>query len=465
VFSGRVLTVKDSHGATKSFTVANDASPVVDDRDRVTIDQGPPGASGSAPRRIATLDVIRGVAVMGILAVNIVAFAMPEAAYLNPAAFGGHAGLDLAVWVFNLVAVDGKMRGLFSLLFGASMLLVMDRAAAKGESPARVHFSRMFWLFLLGEAHFILLWRGDILSHYAVVGCLAYFFRKLPPPKLIGLATILVALEVVLAAGFAFSVNSAEIAARAPHAAVSAVRQDQEFQRDFGVPSAEALAGDLALHRGPYPALFAHRLEEAIPMTERNLMLVGMETLGYMLLGMACFKSGLLTGQWSRVSQLRWVAIGFGVGIPAFAVIAWNVFSHDFALFPLLFGVLALSTPVRVLMIVGWACLIVLLTGSGGPIAARIAATGRMALSNYLGTSLLCSTLFYGYGFGLYGQLSRASLYLVVFAVWALMLLWSKPWLEHFRYGPFEWLWRSLARMRFQPMRGAAVLGSMRPST
>ena len=102
----------------------------------------------AAPIRIATLDIVRGVAVMGILIMNIVAFAMPAAAYGNPAAYGGHTGADLAVWVFNFIFIDGKMRGLFSFLFGASMLLVIDRATAKGENPARVHFSRMFWLFL-----------------------------------------------------------------------------------------------------------------------------------------------------------------------------------------------------------------------------------------------------------------------------------------------------------------------------
>jgi uncharacterized protein len=118
---------------------------------------------------------------------------------------------------------------------------------------------------------------------------------------------------------------------------------------------------------------------------------------------------------------------------------------------------ITLSTPFRPLMIIGWACLIILLARPGGALTERIGAAGRMAFSNYLGTSLICSTLFYGYGGDLYGQLSRAELYLVVAAIWALMLLWSKPWLEHFRYGPFEWLWRSLARGRLQPMRGAAA--------
>jgi uncharacterized protein len=422
-------------------------------------DQQPLDGSGAGPRRFATLDVIRGVAVMGILTVNIVAFAMPDTAYMNPVAFGGHTGIDLATWVFNFVVVDGKMRGLFSFLFGASMLLVIDRARAKGENPARVHFARMFWLLLFGEAHLILLWWGDILNHYALIGCIAWFFRDKPPHKLVAFAIILLLVELAMLAMITMSVHSAVAAIQVPNPSAEALRQYQEYRRGFGVPSADELARNLALHRGPYAALLAHRLDEAAVSTIRSLVFVGMETLGYMLLGMACLKSGMLTGGWSRAHYLRWIAIGFGTGVPAFAAIAWYVSSHGFAMVPLALGQLVLPTPFRPLMIIGWACLIVLLAQSGGPIAARIGAAGRMAFSNYLGTSILCATLFYGYGFGLYGSLSRAELYPVVFGVWALMLLWSKPWLDHFRYGPLEWLWRSLARMQFQPMRGPAIAG------
>ena len=419
--------------------------------DQMTVDR-----SGAAPRRIATLDVIRGVAVMGILTVNIVAFAMPEVAYMNPAAFGGHAGFDLATWVFNFIVVDGKMRGLFSFLFGASMLLVIDRARAKGENPARVHFSRMFWLFLFGEAHMILLWWGDILNHYALIGCIAWFLRDKPPHKLIAFAIILLLVQLVLFTSITINIQSIVSAMQAPHPTAEAVRQYQEFQRGFGVPPADVLARDLALHRGPYAGMVADRLGDAMSATFVTLTLVGMETLGYMLLGMACLKSGMLTGEWSRARYLRWIAIGFGTGVPAFAVLAWYISGNGFAMFPLALGSVTLTTLFRPLMIIGWACLIVLLARRGGALTARIGAAGRMAFSNYLGTSILCATLFYGYGFGLYGHLSRAELYPVVFAVWALMLLWSKPWLAHFRYGPLEWLWRSLARMRFQPMRGPA---------
>ena len=413
----------------------------------------PPAA---APGRIATLDVIRGVAVMGILIMNITAFAMPEAAYTNPAAYGGHTGIDLAVWAFNVIFIDGKMRGLFSFLFGASMLLVIERATAKGESPAKVHFSRMFWLFLFGEAHLILLWWGDILNHYALVGCIAWFFRKLPPYKLVPIAIILIVVEVLLVAGLPFDVHATEVATRAPHPTAAAIKRYQEFQQDFGVPSASDLRDDLALHHGPYQALLTKGLNDAVRSTRNSFFFVGFETLGYMLLGMACLKSGMLSGEWSRPQYRRWVAIGFGAGVPAFAALAFYVAYSGFDLLSVVIGSIVLPTLFRPLMIIGWACLIILLARPGA-LTTRIAAAGRMAFTNYLGTTLICTTLFYGYGFGLYGHLSRAELYLVVFAVWALMLLWSKPWLEHFRYGPFEWLWRSLARLRLQPIRGGAI--------
>ena len=417
----------------------------------MTID--PPSA---APDRIATLDVIRGVAVMGILIMNITAFAMPEAAYTNPAAYGGHSGIDLAVWAFNVVLIDGKMRGLFSFLFGASMLLVIDRATAKDESPARVHFSRMVWLFLFGEVHLILLWWGDILNHYALIGCIAWFFRKMPAYKLVAIAIILIATEVLLVTGLPFDVHNAQVAVQAPHPTAAAISRYNEIQQHFGTPNAAALRDTLALYRGPYAPMLADRLKHALGSTQASFLFVGLETLGYMLLGMACLKSGMLTAEWSRAQYRHWALIGFGTGVPAFAALAFYVAYNGFDLLPVVIGSILLPTLFRPLMIIGWACLIILLARPGA-LTTRIAAAGRMAFTNYLCTTILCTTLFYVYGFGLYGHLSSAELYPVVFAVWAVMLLWSKPWLEHFRYGPLEWLWRSLARMRLQPIRGGAI--------
>ncbi|MDH7974566.1 DUF418 domain-containing protein [Sphingomonas sp. AR_OL41] len=409
-----------------------------------------------SPARVATLDVIRGVAVMGILLMNIVAFGMPEVAYSNPAAFGSHGAIDYGVWAINFVLVDGKMRGLFSFLFGASMLLVIERAEAKGESPLRVHYARMLWLFLFGLAHLYFVWWGDILNHYALVGALAFPFRRMAPHKLVIIAVILIALETLLTSTLVMSIAHTQATVAAHTADAATLRQYHGFIESFGRPDAAFLAHDVAVHRGGYAAVFVNRLAEAASSPINTLIFVGMETLGYMLLGMACFRSGMLRGAWPRTRYRAGLMIGFGIGIPAYVALLLVEWRGGFDAWHVALGSITLSTPFRPIMIIGWVCLIILLARPGGALTERIAAAGRMAFSNYLGTSLICSTLFYGYGAGLYGQLSRAELYLVVAGVWALMLLWSKPWLEHFRYGPLEWLWRSLARGKLQPMRGAA---------
>jgi uncharacterized protein len=407
--------------------------------------------------RIATLDIIRGVAVMGILVMNVIGFALPEAAYMNPAASGGHSGADLATWFVDFVFVDGKMRGLFSFLFGASMLLVIERATAKGESAARVHFARMFWLFVLGFAHLALLWWGDILHHYALVGALAWFFRRFAPHELVAAALLLLALEfaLVFQVQQGFEANAAAMRGATPTTADA--QMHDAYRRSFGVPSRGEIAHDVAVHRSGYAEIVAERWPHARRIPVQTFFFLGMETLAYMLLGMAGLRSGMLTGDWPRGWYRRGAAIGFGIGAPAYALLALIPIRHDFDMASVLAATLVWSEPIRPVMIVGWACLIVLLFRPGSALADRIAAAGRMAFSNYLGTTIVCTTIFYGYGFGLYGQLSRFELTGIVLLVWALILLWSKPWLMRFRYGPAEWLWRSLARGRLQPMRGGAI--------
>lgn len=409
-------------------------------------------ARGEQTTRILTLDAIRGVAVMGILLMNIIAFAMPEAAYSNPYAYGGHRGADLAAWLLDYVLIDGKMRGLFSFLFGASTLLVIERAAAKGENPTTIHYWRMAWLFVFGMAHFVLLWWGDILSHYALVGSLAFLFRKLPPYKLVTMAVLLLVMEFVLVHGAGQQIAAQEAAVRAGRASAQVMRSYVANRLTLGVPTAAEIAQDLALHRGSYAGLVEHRWADAAHELVQTFLFLGPETLGYMLLGMAGLRSGMLTGAWSRRRYVAGAAIGFGIGIPAYVALAMMPIRHGFDVSSVAASALVWSEPFRPIMMVGWACLIVLLIRPGGWLTERVAAVGRMAFSNYLGTTIICTTLFYGYGFGLYGQLSRASLYGVVVLIWLAMLVWSAPWLARFRYGPFEWLWRSLARRRLQPM-------------
>lgn len=411
-------------------------------------------ATIAAGDRYLTLDTVRGVAVLGILLLNIIAFAMPAPAYFNPAAYGGSTGIDLAAWFGNFVLFDGKMRGLFSFLFGASTLLVIERATAKGENAATVHYARMIWLLVFGLVHMWAIWWGDILSHYALIGMIAFLFRNARVKTLLIVGCILIVIEFLVTAFIPLIALVAQAQPGNPDMREALTG----FEQAFGKPSTDWLTQQVALHRGDWWAIAVERFKTAMWVPLVAIFQVGWETLAYMLFGMAAFRNGMLTGQWERRRYLRWIAIGFGVGIPYYTALALWVMRSDFALVQVTAAALPLTVPVRPLMIMAWASLIVLLMRPGGLLTERLAAAGRMAFTNYLMTSVICTTIFYGYGFGFYGALSRAEDYLVVLLVWALILLWSKPWLERFGYGPLEWLWRSLSRGRLQPMAGGALL-------
>ena len=401
--------------------------------------------------RIVTLDIVRGVAVMGILAMNIVAFAMPFQAYMNPAAFGSESAADYASWAFNFVFIDGKMRGLFSFLFGASMLLVIERAETSGRSPARVHYARMVWLLVFGLLHFYFIWFGDILAGYAQVGMIAYLFRRLQPKTLVRIGIGLVVVQTLLFCLFALGAFYLQAAASQPDASVGVIQQWQGMEREMGVPTPQALSAKMAMFLGAYGPIAAHRLGDWYePFT--TLFFFGWETLAYFLFGMALLKTGFFRGTWEPARYRRLLLIGYGIGIPVYSALAYLLLRDGFSLPMVMACAMAATVPFRPLMVIATASLIILATRKGGALVDRISAAGRAAFTNYLGTSIILTTFFYGYGGGIYGSLTRIQLWLVVFAMWGVMLLWSKPWLDHFRYGPFEWLWRSLARGRIEPI-------------
>jgi uncharacterized protein len=406
-----------------------------------------------APPRIPSLDIVRGVAVMGILAMNIVAFAMPVEAYMNPSVYGTNGLADLVSWAFSFVLIDGKMRGLFSFLFGASILLVIERAAAKGEDTGSVHFRRMIWLLFFGLLHFYLIWFGDILVGYAIIGMIGWFFHDKKPRTLIIWGVLLVIVQFLLFAGMAAGYHAMAAAASAPNPDPQMMKQWAEMQRGFGIPTAAQLQETMSIYRGGWLDLVRHQLTTKMMEPFVMLFIFGWETLAYMLFGMVALKNGFLTGSWEDSRYRRTALIGFGIGIPAYAAPAAFLWSDGFSVPMVVTIAMAATVPLRPLMIIATAALIILLTRRGGALVERIAAAGRAAFTNYLGTSILMTFLFYGWGIGLFGTLSRAELWLVVIGMWGLMLLWSKPWLERNQYGPLEWLWRTLARWELQPMR------------
>ena len=409
--------------------------------------------STDTSRRIVTLDRLRGVAVMGILAMNIVAFAMPIQAYFNPEALGPASALDRLIYGLNFIFIDGKMRGLFSFLFGAAMLLIIERAKASGESPAGVTYTRQLWLLLFGAIHFYLIWFGDILFAYALTGMVAFLFRNLPVRSLLVWGGLLLVLQTLMMSGSAQQAHSLAQAVAGPNPSPDALESWRDFATDFDVLSPDRLREIVALHLGPWIGIVRNQLTDHLTEPLFFAIFFGPETLAYMLFGMAGLKSGFLSGDWSRASYRKVATIALAIGIPIYAFIGWMLLSDGFSVPAIFTWYMTATVPFRPLMVVAYSALIILATRGGGWLSERITAAGRAAFTNYLGTSVLMTGLFYGWGLGLYGSLSRAQLWLVVLAMWALMLLWSKPWLDRFAYGPFEWLWRSLSRMRFQPMR------------
>jgi len=404
--------------------------------------------------RHITLDALRGFAVMGILAMNITAFAMPEMAYINPAVYGGSTGGDFVAWLFGLILVDGKTRGLFSLLFGASLMLIISRAQAKDENPTKVHYRRMAWLAAFGLFHFFFIWWGDILFLYAVIGCIAFLFRSWDVRRLVKWAVGIYAagcLFFALAMGSMFFV---EAAANAPDASAQMVQEYEEMTAELGGDPA-VTEEQVALHRGSYGEIVANKITENWYGPLMTPLMMVFETLPLMLLGMAGLKSGLLLGQGPPSSYRKWAIWGIAIGGLLYAAIGYVVHASAFDPLVTMNANMAWTMPSRLIMIIGYAAALVMLinTFSGSAFIARVAATGRAAFTNYLGTSIVMTTIFYGYGLGLYGKVGRAELWLYVLGAWLIMLLWSKPWLARFRYGPLEWLWRSLARWELQPFR------------
>ncbi|WP_309603176.1 DUF418 domain-containing protein [Sphingomonas sp.] len=413
-------------------------------------------AASSAKHRIDTLDIVRGIAVMGILVMNIAAFAMPYPAYANPAAYGGDSGANLASWVFNFILFDGKMRGLFSILFGASTLLVIERATDAGRSAARTHYARMIVLLGFGLVHFYFIWWGDVLVLYALCGMLLYLFRNRSPRALTRWAIALLSLSII---SFAATGLTATLADRPGLPAATA----QGFAETRTVLSSEFGAGspkvdsELRLYRSDYASIVDSRLSGRRWEPFQSLLGFGLETVGLMLLGMALFRSGFLTGDRTIAHYRTWAIRAALIAIPPLAFLAWWQISANFDAVRVFVAFLALSVPFDVLLAVGWAAAIIwwVKVGPMPTLKARVAAAGRMAFTNYLATSIIMSSIFYGYGLGLFGAVSRAGLWPFVLGMWGLILLWSKPWLDRFNYGPLEWLWRSLARGQVQPMRKA----------
>ena len=406
--------------------------------------------------RIATIDTVRGFAVLGILVMNIMGMGHAGAAYLNPEYIGGlEDPLNVALWAVAAVAVDGKMRALFAMLFGASLLLMAEGNPPEKQSSR--HVARMAVLFLIGLLHGLLLWTGDILLPFALVGLAVWPLRNQPAGRLFLFGILALTLQAAIHFAFALQGIAAQAAASLPNAAPQALEAWNNI-RSATWTDPEDLARETAMYRGSLADILAIRAEANVFMRFFLLPFVFFgETFGLMLVGMALYRWSWWQGSRTSAHYANVASIALPVGAITGAVLTWRNITSDFSAITFYFTevVRTFSAP---LLALGYAAVIILIVKSGAfsGLTARLAACGRMALTNYLMASILASLLFTGAGLGLHSSLSRAQTLGVVLVIWALQLAWSKPWLERFRYGPFEWLWRSLARGARQPMQPPA---------
>ena len=420
----------------------------------------------SGQERIVCIDALRGVAVLGILVMNIYGFAMPFMAYSNPLLMGGTDALNMGTWFFTHILFDQKFMTIFSMLFGAGLIMMFSRAEPKGEKFGRLFFRRQSWLLLIGVLHAYLIWFGDILFVYAWVGMLAYFFRNRSPRFLIILACL--CLPVSLLASHTYSGQVEKLQSRALDIAQvqeqggdlddadKQILRDWNRTKDFVSHSDQQLQNNLTAYRGGYGENLARRVPTAAMMQAASFFDYGLWRVGpLMLLGMAFMKLGVLSGQRTAAFYRRFILFGYGLGIPMTTFSGVNSYMHQFdPLYMLRVG----DVPNHfgsILVAFGHIGVVMLIVKAGvlQQTLARFAAVGQMALTNYLLHSIIFTTVFYGYGLGLYGEIPRIGQMGFVVAMIALQLVISPWWLNRYRFGPIEWLWRSQIYWQRQRMR------------
>ena len=402
---------------------------------------------------------MRGIAILGILLLNITGFAWPEIVYVSPRApTAPISPADDWTWLALFVVTDGKFRGLFSLLFGASMLLFVDRADATrerfgGRDGAVLQRRRLGWLALFGLAHFFLIWWGDILFLYAVCGFVALAMRQWRPRQLMLAALTIYAsgiltLGALTAFGAARWLGLPEVGGEPPAAMIAR----------YG---AEA-RGEIVATLGSWPEQVSHMIGDAWSDPLVTVAFSWFETIPLMLIGMALFKSGLFAGTWDAERLRRWATWGIGAGLVLTLPLAWWLWREQFALPLTLFVWLGPAAIGRLASTIGYAALAVLLARRFAPTALgqRLIACGRMAFSNYIATSLVMTFIFHGWGLGWFASIGRLPLMGFVLLGWMLMLAWSKPWLARYRFGPLEWAWRSLTYGQIAPIRRGLAIES-----
>ena len=394
-------------------------------------------------KRIVAIDTLRGFAILGILVMNIMSFAMPEIAYFHPAAFGGDEWYNQFTYTLVHIFADQKFMTIFSILFGAGIVLVTEKSMKRTGKSAGLHYRRNFWLLVIGLLHAHLIWHGDILVSYALCAFWVYWFRNAKPKTLLIVGILFIAVHTVFYALLGLSLS------QWPPESIEAAKESW-------IPTAEFKADEIAAVTGSLSEQIAHNSGTAVFMEIAVFLMVFLwRAGGLMLVGMALYKWGVLSAKRSKAFYTKGFIIGCILGLLISGYGMYTNFQANFSFEYSMYLGSQWNYWGSLFMSFGYICMIMLIAKSDvlNGLKKRLAAVGQMALTNYLIQSIICVFIFWGIGLGLFGQFERWQQALVALGVWLLQILWSKPWLDKFQFGPFEWLWRSLTYMKKQAFK------------
>ena len=426
----------------------------------------------SPTERFATLDVLRGAALLGILMINIQIFSgSPVVTFNIPLRVATQSGasplLDTAAMTLQWLVFEGKMRALFSILYGAGAMLLLDRLEQRQGAgrAADIFHRRNMWLLLFGMIHGALIWSGDVLFFYASLSLLALY----PIRHLSGRRLIQLGIPLALVGGTFGICNFLDIGTAATTARLEETAQDaiNEGAKPSVVASQAlakarmARARQVASLATPWPAPLSYLAN--LPGNAAGyrgfvtaIFSAGwvLETLGLLIAGMGLLKSGFLTGRLPTSAYVTTAAAGYAISIPVVlaglahssrygfsstVTTVWMMLPYEFQTIPA-----ALAHAALIVLIVKHDRLRALQRG--------LAAVGRMALTNYILTSIVCQGLFVWFGILPYGGLDHYQLILIALGIWVLNVVVSLGWLRLFAFGPLEWIWRSLTYWKAQPV-------------
>lgn len=396
-----------------------------------------------AESRVASLDILRGVAVLGILVTTIQSYSMPAAATVNPTAFENLEGVNFYVWLVGHVFGNEKFLAIFSMLFGAGIVLISQKARKERLRSADLQYRRFFWLLIIGLFHAYLLWYADILVAFAICGFFMFIFRSRKKEFLLRLGIIFLLIGSLIQLMFGYTVPMWE------------ADQFEEVRSKIWLPTNTMVSEEIEFYTSSWERQMLRRGPDAFNFQTTIFLLdTFWRVSGLMLLGMFLYKKGVLTAKQSRKYLSKMVVYGLGLGLPLIAIGVMLDFHYDWDFEMSFFYFSQLNYWGSVLVAIGYIGIIALMCkiSTRGFIPKRLAQVGQMSLTNYLLQSVICTYFFYGHGLGFFGDLDRSAQGVMVLMLWVFFLGFSAVWLNYFRYGPFEWLWRSLSYGKLQPM-------------